>query len=160
MRYRSDPPLVCIAISDCHWLQVLECLPDGLAQPMAVWVALWKTCGLELARGLSTGLTVAAAARCPACSPILTCATPAACPVLACPSCVCGDSPRLSAVCPLPPSQVVPLLGVLVVGLVVGFGAHALLAASRRAPLPIRGRGIWLNVDSKNTTSRALPGIP
>ena len=51
---------------------------------MPVWAACLGTVAQEIARGISTGLAVAAAATCPDCA--LQCAI--------CPDCICGESGR------------------------------------------------------------------
>ena len=104
--------------------------------------AILRATGGELARGLSTGLTVVAGCRCPACSPTLTSTASPPCPVLACPKCVCGELTRISAVCePLPWTALAVLARlILLVGFLAGFATARL--SSRPSPSRSRGGGI------------------
>ena len=71
-------PAVFRISSACYFVQALEYLRGVMALSAVI-----RVCGQELARGLSTGLTVAAASRCPPCQPSLNCGCPA------CPDCIC-----------------------------------------------------------------------
>ena len=125
------------------------------------FAAILRASGGELARGLSTGLTVAAGCRCPSCNPTLTCSAAAPCPVLACPNCVCGELTRISAVCEPFPWVALVLAGALL--LVIGFGAGVAVGrlAQRQPAAKTRGGGVWLtseNVAGEKRNPRAILG--
>ena len=148
----------CVArtfLSDAIGFKLLSVAARARSMALA---ALTRSCGLELARGLSTGLTVAAASRCPSCSPVVHCGAPPAPTV--CPSCVCGEQPRLSAVCPEAPGCLLAVVLALVLGVLVGVVAHAIWSArSWVAKTPKAVRGVWHDVGGADPTPRPLPRL-
>ena len=110
------------------------------------WSSVIASAAQEIARGVSTGLTVAAASQCPACS--LSCA-----PAPLCPDCVCEGRHRVAQPCEVGPSLSVLIavgLWLVLLGAAAGFylGLRCRAPATGRSALADRpSRGVWLKAD-------------